>query len=305
MALAARRHAQPRRPRARARLGPAGPGARAGRAVEGHLDQPRRLALLQSRALRVLTQGHLSQHILFHSLHQNAIPDNAPAIFGVASREEFQTCGARSSRRCRSAGSTGSRARTPRRTPSRRCATMLERGVRGQAIPAVAGAAAARPPAAPAPALAAADALQRPAAAQAPARVDRHRRRTSPTTRRSAATAARSPGRATRPSSRSSSARGEIGVLARGPAGDCARARRPPACSTARTRPTTRRCRPTGAGSRSRPRAGNLNFAKRYGRDADLRARPGLRRHARDQPRRRPGLLLQPGDLGRRPAGRL
>jgi Tol biopolymer transport system component/plastocyanin len=42
-----------------------------------------RLALLRSRAERVLTQGHLAQHVLFHSLHQFAIPSAAAAIFGV------------------------------------------------------------------------------------------------------------------------------------------------------------------------------------------------------------------------------
>jgi len=51
---------------------------------EGHLKEPHRLAVLQSRALRTLTQGHLSQHMFFHSLHQNAIPDNAPKIFGTS-----------------------------------------------------------------------------------------------------------------------------------------------------------------------------------------------------------------------------
>jgi Tol biopolymer transport system component len=101
----------------------------------GKLAEPGRLALLQSRALRVLTQGHLSQHILFHSLHQNAIPDNAPAIFGVASRDEFQTL-----RRselsplqiCRLNGLSRSHAAT---TAEHTLRSMLERGVRGQAIP--------------------------------------------------------------------------------------------------------------------------------------------------------------------------
>src|SRR3954464_12204651 len=51
---------------------------------QGHLREPGRLALLQRRALRTLTQGHLSQHIFFHSLHQNAIPDAAPEIFGTS-----------------------------------------------------------------------------------------------------------------------------------------------------------------------------------------------------------------------------
>ncbi len=41
------------------------------------------LATLRARAERTLTQGHLSQHLLFHSLHQFAIPSEAPEIFGT------------------------------------------------------------------------------------------------------------------------------------------------------------------------------------------------------------------------------
>src|SRR5215212_1282608 len=55
------------------------------------LRNPDRLALLEKRALRTLTQGHLSQHLFFHSLHQEAIPTHATAIFGVASRAEWST----------------------------------------------------------------------------------------------------------------------------------------------------------------------------------------------------------------------
>src|SRR6478736_2011826 len=44
----------------------------------GKLREPERLQVLESRALRTLTQGHLSQHMFFHSLHQDAIPDAAP-----------------------------------------------------------------------------------------------------------------------------------------------------------------------------------------------------------------------------------
>ena len=43
-----------------------------------------RLALLRGRALRTLTQGHLAQHLFFHSLHQFAIPSRAPTIFGLS-----------------------------------------------------------------------------------------------------------------------------------------------------------------------------------------------------------------------------
>ena len=44
-------------------------------------------ATLRSRAKRTITQGHLSQHLLFHSLHQFSIPSEAPAIFGVTDAE--------------------------------------------------------------------------------------------------------------------------------------------------------------------------------------------------------------------------
>jgi Tol biopolymer transport system component len=57
----------------------------------GRLRDPDRLAVLEKRALRTLTQGHLSQHLFFHSLHQEAIPTHATAIFGVASRAEWST----------------------------------------------------------------------------------------------------------------------------------------------------------------------------------------------------------------------
>ena len=44
---------------------------------------PAVLATLRRRAERTITQGHLSQHLFFHSLHQFAIPSAAPEIFGV------------------------------------------------------------------------------------------------------------------------------------------------------------------------------------------------------------------------------
>ena len=53
------------------------------------LRDPARLALLERRALLTLTQGHMAQHMFFHSLHQEAIPSHAAAIFGVASRAEW------------------------------------------------------------------------------------------------------------------------------------------------------------------------------------------------------------------------
>lgn len=103
---------------------------------KGRLREPHRLAVLESRALRTLTQGHLSQHLLFHSLHQDAIPDHAPAIFGVSSREEFQAL-----RRselspvqiCRLNGLPRAHAE---REAIRTLKAELRAGVEGQAIPA-------------------------------------------------------------------------------------------------------------------------------------------------------------------------
>ena len=59
------------------------------------LVAPRRVSAeqrrtLEARALRVLTQGHLSQHMVFHTLHQNAGPRQARTAFGVAGTAEFQ-----------------------------------------------------------------------------------------------------------------------------------------------------------------------------------------------------------------------
>ncbi|HEV2999441.1 MAG TPA: hypothetical protein VGW75_01785 [Solirubrobacteraceae bacterium] len=42
---------------------------------------------LVRRARRVVTQGHLSQHILFHSLHQTAVPQASRHIFGTPNAE--------------------------------------------------------------------------------------------------------------------------------------------------------------------------------------------------------------------------
>lgn len=50
---------------------------------------PRQYRRLLRRARRTLTQGHMSQHLLFHSLHQLAIPDRAREIFGTPSVGEY------------------------------------------------------------------------------------------------------------------------------------------------------------------------------------------------------------------------
>src|SRR3954468_10209169 len=48
---------------------------------------PARLGVLRRRALRTVTQGHLAQHLFFHSLHQFGIASEAPEIFGVTDVE--------------------------------------------------------------------------------------------------------------------------------------------------------------------------------------------------------------------------
>ena len=53
---------------------------------ERHLSA-QRTRELRRIALRTLTQGHLAQHLFFHSLHQFAIPSEAPTIFGVTDAE--------------------------------------------------------------------------------------------------------------------------------------------------------------------------------------------------------------------------
>ena len=51
---------------------------------------PAMLRELRARTLRVLVQGHLSQHLIFHSLHQEAGPHAAAELFGVRDTEAFQ-----------------------------------------------------------------------------------------------------------------------------------------------------------------------------------------------------------------------
>src|SRR4051795_3889354 len=100
----------------------------------GKTREPGRMAVLESRALRTLTQGHLSQHMFFHSLHQDAIPDAAPEIFGTSTtrfrylrRSELSPLMI-----CRLNGKSRAHAQT---TAEQTLRDMVARGVRGQAIP--------------------------------------------------------------------------------------------------------------------------------------------------------------------------
>lgn len=51
---------------------------------------PAKLRALRARALRILVQGHLSQHVLLHMLHQEVGPHHARALFGVRNTKAFQ-----------------------------------------------------------------------------------------------------------------------------------------------------------------------------------------------------------------------
>jgi Tol biopolymer transport system component len=51
--------------------------------------RPHDYAIVRERAERTLTQGHLGQHLLFHALHQTAVPAKASQIFGTPTRERF------------------------------------------------------------------------------------------------------------------------------------------------------------------------------------------------------------------------
>jgi Tol biopolymer transport system component len=59
------------------------------RLIAGRHVRPQTRRMLVRHAERTLTQAHLGQHLLFHALHQTAIPVRAKSIFGVASNREF------------------------------------------------------------------------------------------------------------------------------------------------------------------------------------------------------------------------
>ena len=274
-----------------ARLGARGAGARARRAVARASCASRRGWRCSSRArCATLTQGHLSQHIFFHSLHQNAIPDAAPEIFGTQHDAVPLPAPLRAlaaddlpAQRALARARAGAAEQTLR--------AMVARGVRGPGDPGVAGRAAARAPAAPGPALAAADALQRPAAAQAPrgsiATASNYSNNAALSRRR----AARCVWEGYEAKLAIAKARGEIGVVAPAAGGLPRRSAADPAAARQRrARPTTRRCRPTGAGSRSSPPRATSTSPSATAQMRRLRARParpGARRAARDRLRRR------------------
>ena len=272
---------------------------------KGKLNKPAQLAVLQERALKTLTQGHMSQHMFFHSLHQEAIPSHATKIFGVASRIEWSSLRrsemspleicrlngiSRSARAEGGRGTAAARRRVGRAPPD---------------DPGGAGPAPARPPAPPAPALAAADPLQRPAAA-GPRASRPPRRRTTPTTRRCPGPAARSRFESYEAKLTIAKTRGEIAVMARGPGAA------PPALASAAAGLPSSNYNPAmsadGRWVAFESAEGNLNFAKRYGemnvfvRDLERGRIVNVSNPLGGQVSRS---RVQPDDLRRRPARRL
>jgi hypothetical protein len=84
---AARRPPQPRPARRAARLARPAEARRRAHGARGGEVGPARARILRERALRTISQGHLAQHLFFHSLHQFGIASEAPAIFGVTDVE--------------------------------------------------------------------------------------------------------------------------------------------------------------------------------------------------------------------------
>ena len=81
--------------------------------------RPAMRAVLERRALETLTQGHLSNHMIFHVFHTPAIADHAKTSSACA-RRPSATCATAACRRRRSPSAAGAPAPAPRRA-SRRC----------------------------------------------------------------------------------------------------------------------------------------------------------------------------------------
>ena len=92
--------------------------------------------VLRQRALRTITQGHLAQHVLFHSFHQPAVALEARRIFGVSALDyrRLRLNG-------RSPASIGARHDRSRELVARRTMSVLRataaRGARSGAMPRV------------------------------------------------------------------------------------------------------------------------------------------------------------------------
>ena len=310
LAAAARRPPQPRPARAPPRLGAERLAAALVAPWRGKVSAAPPAAAAQ-RALRTLTQGHMAQHMFFHSLHQFAVPARARRIFGV-SRERYLALRRAELSPIQIGMLYG---RSPAQVQAAVIATLRERaraGVRTRSTPAAQARPAAHPPGQPGPALAAAVALQRPAADPPPRLPPRDAARDAAQLRvQPGDLRRRQPASPTRPTSsgcRWPSAPARSACSRRPSRAAPARWSPQPRRAT-RARPTTPPSPATGASSRSRSRPGNLNFAKRYGQihvnvhDASTgETSRGQRARSRS---RAFALGVQPVAVGRRPAARV
>ena len=165
VAVAARRH------RRRSRELGARHGYRSPRTLAAALVAPRAkdvspamLRVLRARTLRVLVQGHLSQHLIFHSLHQEAGPEAAAELFGVRDTAAFQRLRRLDLSPLRIGRTHGRTRAQMQRGLERELRDAAREGVAARRHVAAPGADRAAAPAAPGPALARRGPLQRPAA---------------------------------------------------------------------------------------------------------------------------------------------
>ncbi len=76
---------------------------------------PEQLAILRERTVRVLTQGHLAQHLFFHVYHGIDLRTDAQSTFGLSSDSYYAICARPGARRTRPRPSAG--------TPTLTCST--------------------------------------------------------------------------------------------------------------------------------------------------------------------------------------
>ena len=127
---------------------------------KGHVSAAK-LRELADRAERTLTQGHLGQHILFHALHQTAVPEQATVIFGTRDRDEFLKMRRAELSPLQICELNGKSRVEAQKGVSDALREAAARGVRDGSLPAASGPGDAGPPAAPGAALARAEPLQR------------------------------------------------------------------------------------------------------------------------------------------------
>ena len=207
--------------------------------------------------LRTITQGHLAQHVFFHSLHQFAIPSAAPDIFGVTDarfralrRAGAEPAGDRPPARPLPGRGRGAGDRRPARARRRRRARRRDDARAGATACCAASSASCRAGST----RRATTARRRPTAARSSQRPARLRLEPGDLRRRALRRLRGLPPEA----AARDQARRDRGP-ARGPADRATRARQPharrrPDRSRARSRPTTRRSPATAPGRATSPR---------------------------------------------------